>query len=151
MCHVADGYLAILRGIADVLRVRSDDVREFQLQRVDNIPRFGKAQSGLRQICHAVWIRDLKRLNFSDIRNDLGNLRCFAECPLNFVVVAVANKDQRIALLSEFHGLDVNLRDQRTSCVDDLKTTPFAAIANGRRNSVCRVNHALAIGTSSIS
>ena len=121
MRHVAHGYLAVFRGIADVLRVGAGDVREFELERVDDVARFVKAESGLRQIGDAIWIGDLKRLNFGDIRNDLGDFRCFAESAFDFVVVAMADEHQRIALLGKLDGLDVNLGDQRAGGVDDLE------------------------------
>ena len=61
-------------------------------------------------------------------------------------MVAVADEHQRIALLGEFDGLNMDLGDQRAGGVDDLETAAFAALADRRRNAVGRVNDALAIG-----
>ena len=44
----------------------------------------------------------------------------FAQCALDFVVVAVADKHQRIALLGELYGLKVHFGDKRAGGVNHL-------------------------------
>ena len=55
--HIPHRHLAVLRRIADILRVRSHNIRELHLQRLDNIPRLVQRQRRLRQIRHAIRIR----------------------------------------------------------------------------------------------
>ena len=146
MRHIAHRHLAVLRGIADVLRMRADDVGKLHLERMNDVARFVQAQRGLSQIGHAVRVRHLERLDLLGARNHLGHIRRFAQGALDLVVVAMADEHQRVALLGELHRLDVDLGHQRTGGVDHLQAAALAALADRRRNAVGRVDHALAVG-----
>ena len=100
----------------------------------------------LRQIGHAVGVGNFERLNLGHIRDHLGHIRRLAQRALDFVVIAVADQHQRIALLGKLHRLDVHLRHQRAGRVNHLQAAPLAALAHRRRNPVRGVNHALSVG-----
>ena len=58
----------------------------------------------------------------------------------------MADEDQRVTLLGELDGLNVDLGDQRASGVNHLEVAGLAAFADGGRNSVGGVDDALAVG-----
>jgi hypothetical protein len=58
----------------------------------------------------------------------------------------MADQHQRVALLGELDGFDVNLGDQRTGGVNDPEVTRLADLPHCRRDAVGRVDHTLAIG-----
>ena len=61
-------------------------------------------------------------------------------------MVAMADEHQRVALPGKLDGLNVYLRHQRTSGVNDPEIAALAALAHRRRYAVGRVNDTLAIG-----
>ena len=78
--------------------------------------------------------------------HDLRHQWRFAQRANDFVVIAMANQDQRIAFLGELHRLHVNLGDQRTGRINDAQLALLAVLADLGRNAVRAVNHALAVG-----
>ena len=109
MSHVTDCDLAVLSGVANVLRVGANYVWKLNLKGVNDVARLVEAKGGLGEICDAVRVGNLKRLDLGDVGDNLCNFRRFAQGALDFIVVAVADEDQRIALTGEFDGLDVDL------------------------------------------
>ncbi len=67
MGHVADGYLAVLGGVADVLRVGTGDVGKLELEGMDDVAGFVEAQSGLGEVGDPVGIGNLEGFDFLDI------------------------------------------------------------------------------------
>ena len=145
MGDVADGYLAILGGVADVLRVGAGDVGKLLFEGVDDVAGFVERERGLGEIGDAIGIGHDEFGNFSNVGNNLSDVGSFAQSAFDLVVVAVANKDKRISLLGEFDGFDVDLGDQRARGVDDSQSSALAALANGGRNAVGGIDDALAI------
>ena len=115
-------------------------------ERVDDVARLIQAQRGLGQVGDMVRVRHLERVDFLGAGNHLGDVRSFAQRAFDLVMVAMADEDQRIALLGELYGLDVDLGDQRTGGVDHLEAAALAALPHGRRNAVGRVDDPLAVG-----
>ena len=76
----------------------------------------------------------------------MGYIGRLAQRALDFVVVAVANEHQRVALPGKFDGFKMDFRHQRAGGVNHLEITAFAAFPNRRRNSMSTVDHALAVG-----
>ena len=97
------------------------------------------------KVSNAIGVGNLKCCDFRDIRNDLRHIGSFAQRALNLVVIAMADQHQRITLLGKLHGLNVNLGDERAGGVDHPQSTPFAAFADGRRNTVGGVNYTLTV------
>jgi len=89
-----------------------------------------------------VWVEGL---NFSNIRNHLGDVGRLAQGAFDFVVVAMADENQRITLLGEFDRLDVNLGDQGAGGVDHLQVACLAQLADGRRNPVRGIDDPLTL------
>ena len=146
MGYVADRDLAVLRGVADVLGVGADDVGKLLLEGVDDVAGLVQAQRGLGQISHAVGVGHLELGNLGDVRNHLGGLGRLAQRALNLVVVAVPDEHQRVALLGELDGLDVDLGHQRTGGVDDAEAAALAQLAHRGRDAMGRIDDSLAVG-----
>ena len=70
----------------------------------------------------------------------------FAQRALNLIVIAMADQHQRIALLGELDGLNMNLGDQRAGSVDHLQFPLPADLAHRRRNAVRAIDDARALG-----
>src|SRR6185437_1453424 len=136
MRHILYGRLAVLGGIADVLRMRPDDLGKFRLQRANRIPRIVQRERGLREIRDVFGVGNLKRLDLGGVRNNLRYVRGFAQCAFNFVVVAVSYENERVALLGEFDGLDMDLGDERAGGVDDLEMPVSRLLPDRRRDTV---------------
>src|SRR5579862_4211031 len=142
MRNILDSRLAILGGLADVLRKRADNVRELFLEGLDNIASFVERKRCLCQIGNTIWIRNFKRLNFPGARYYRRDVRRLAQSALNFIVIAMANKHQRIALLRELDCFDVNLGDERAGGVNHFEIALFRLVAHCRRNPMCTVDDA---------
>ena len=76
----------------------------------------------------------------------MGYVGRFAERAFDFIVVAMADEHQRIALAGKLDGFKMDFGDQRAGGVDHLEIAAFAAFANRRRNAVGTVDDALAVG-----
>ena len=98
----------------------------FIFEGVDDVARLVERERGLGEIGHAVGVGHLEGRDLSDIRDHLGRLRRFAQRAFDLVVVAVADQHQRVALLGELDGLDVDLGDQRAGGVNHLQIAAFA-------------------------
>ena len=144
--HLLYRDLAVLSGVANILRGRAFDVGEFLFQGGDDVFGFVEAECGLREIGDAIGIGNGERLDLLGIADDLSNQRSFAEGADDFVVIVVTDEDQRIAFFGELDGFDVNLGDQRAGGVDDAQAAPGAVFANFGRNAVSAVDDALAVG-----
>jgi hypothetical protein len=143
---IADGHLAVLRGVADVLRVRPGDVGVLGLEGVDDVAGLVERERGLREVSDTIGVRHLKGFDVGDVRDDLGDIGRFAEGAFDLVVVAVADEDQRVALLGKLDGLNVDLGDQRAGGVNDLEVALFAGLADRGRDAMGGVNDPRTVG-----
>src|SRR6185312_15766909 len=96
--------LPIFRGITNVLRMRSGNVRKFLFERRNDVASFVQAQSGLRKISHAIGIWDRKRFHFFGRSYQLRYDWRLAQRSDHFIVIAMTDQDERIAILGKLHG-----------------------------------------------
>src|SRR5947208_11321356 len=107
--YIFDSDLPVFSGVADVLRMRSLNVRILPLKRVDNVPGFIQAESGLSEVCDAIRIWNGQHLYFLWTADHLGHIRRLPQRADNLIVVAMANYNQRVALLGKVNGFYVDL------------------------------------------
>src|ERR1700730_8372049 len=144
--YVLDRDLAILGGIADILRVRAFDVGKLAAQGFDDVFGFVQAERGLGQVSHAVGIGHAQRFNLRRRSYDLGDTWSLAQRADDFIVIAVADEDQRIAFLGELYGFHVYLGDQWAGGVNHAQAAIFTGLADFRRDAMGAVDDALANG-----
>ena len=137
--------LPVFSGIAYILRRRALNVREPLAQRGDNVARLIQAERGLRQVRDPVRVGQRHRRHFRRRPDYLCHRRCLAQRANHFVMIAMANQNQRIAFLGELHRLHMHLGDQRTRSIDHPQLPQFAVLAHFRRNAVGAVDDALAL------
>src|SRR5437764_1197562 len=99
MGHVFDRSLAVLGGIADVLRLRPFNQRELVAQSFNNIFGLIKAERGLRNIRNAAWIGNFQSFHLFHAAYYLGHLRRFAECADDLIMIAVADENDAVIAL----------------------------------------------------
>ena len=143
--YLLDRDLAVLGGVANILRGRTFDVGEFLLQRGDDVFGFVEAERGLREIRDAIGIGHGERLDLLRASDNLRDKGSLAEGSDNFVVVMVADEDERITFLGELDGFDVNFGDQRASGIDHAQAAALAVLADFGRDAVGAVDDALAV------
>ena len=134
--ELLDGRLAVRRGVTDVVGARPGDVREALAQLVDDRARLVDRERGLRDVGDAVGIGDLERVDVVlglDQDDVLGRL---AHRALDLLVAAVADEDDRVALLGELDRLAVDLGDQRAGRVDRVQAAAGGVRVDGRRDAV---------------
>src|SRR5580704_1861873 len=141
MRNILDRRLPVLRGIADVLSMRANDVRELLLQRLDHVPSLVERERRLRQIRHLVGIRYHESRDLFDGRDHLRHIRSLSLGSLNLFMVAMSHQHKRITLLRELDRLDVNFGYERTGRVNYLQSALLGPFSNGRRNAVGRVDN----------
>src|SRR6185369_11562332 len=128
--HVLYRYLPIFRGVADVLSVRSFDVRELLLEGLNDVFCFVEGKRGLGEVGDTVWVWNVEEVDGLRRTHNLGDSRGLAQSADNFVVIQVTYQDEGIALFSELDGLDVNLGYERAGCVDYAQVAGLAGTAN---------------------
>ena len=90
MGHVFDRSLAVLGGIADVLRVWPFNQWELVAQGFNNVLGFIQAERGLRNVCNTRGIGNFQLFYFFHTAHDLGDFRGFAQSSDDFIMVTVA-------------------------------------------------------------
>src|SRR5665213_3141147 len=128
--------LPILRGIADILRVRPHNVRKLRLKGMNDVARLIETEGRLREVSHAIRVRNFEGGDFFRRRNHMRDVRSLAQGSLDFVMIAMPDQYQREALPGKIDGFDVNLGHQRASGIDYLEMTRLAALPHCRRNAV---------------
>ena len=130
--HILDRDLAIFGGVADVLRVRPDDVGELLLQCASIMsPRLVERQRRLGQVGDACPGRARSASSTSSRVETTCVTSGASPCvPSIFFVVAMADQHKRIALLGELDRLNMHLGHQRAGRVDNLQ-------AGGRGRAAC--------------
>ncbi len=146
MGDVLHRHLTILRGVADVLRVRADDVGELGLEGLDHVARFVKRERGLGEVGDLVRVRDYKCLDLLQRRDNLSHIRGLTLRAFHLFVVAVSNQHQRVTLLGELDGFDVDLGHQRAGRIDHLEAALLGALPDRRGDTVRGVDHARPLG-----
>src|ERR1700686_518641 len=138
--------LPVFCGIANILCSRSLDIRKAHLQCRDDVLGLVEAQSGLSEVSNPVRIRNRNRCRLLWRAYDLRHDRSLAERSNYFVLVAMPDKHQRIALLGKLYGFHMYLGDQRAGRIDHAQSSLLAGFADLRGNSVPAINYPLPIG-----
>ena len=97
--ELAHRALAVLRGVANILRRRADDIGEARLQRIDDCLGVVDAERRLRDIGELVRVLDLELgdiLGFRDQMHDAGNA---AQRAFDFGMAFMADQDNFAPLL----------------------------------------------------
>src|ERR1022692_2257173 len=136
--------LPVLRGIANVLRVRPLDIGEPLPERRDDVAGFVETQRGLRQISDAVGIGNLQVFHVLRRVHHLGHVGRFAKRANDFIVVAMADEDERIAFPSKLDGFNMDLGDQRAGGINHPQLTQLAGVPHFGRDPGSAVDDALA-------
>ena len=97
------------------------NLRESLPQPLDDLPGIIQAQRGLGQICHLARIRDLQIFHLFHGNQNPNRMRGFAKRADHFIVIFMADEDNRVTLASVSNGLHVYLGDQRTRGIDHLQ------------------------------
>src|SRR6185312_13264369 len=134
--YAFDGHLAIFGGVADVLRFGSANHRESFFKTRHDVFGFIEAERRLRQICYVRGVWNVQRIHVFDRLHQHHLRGRFAERADDFVMVLVADQDDRVAFARELDGFEMHLRDQRTGRVDDGEAPFLALLANFRGNAV---------------
>ena len=124
--------------------MRPADLRKLAAQRGDNVPGLVQAQGCLRQVRNPVRIRNGKRFHLLRRSHHLRHHWGFSQRPDNFVMVAMADKNQRITFLRKLHRFHVDLGHQGTGSVDHSQVAMAAGFAHFGRYAMCAVDHTLA-------
>ena len=120
--------LAVLRRIADVLRVRPFDVGKTLAQRLDHVRGFVEAQRGLGQIGYAVRIGHVQVVHIFGRIHHLRDQRSFAQRADDFIVIAMADEDERVAFAGKLDRFHVNFGHQRTGGVNHTQLAQLAVL-----------------------
>src|SRR5208283_1968299 len=103
-----------------------------------------ETQCGLRQVGHPVRIGHVKFIHVLWSIHDLGNLWGFAESANDLVVIAVANKNQRVPFARELYRLHVDLGHKRAGRVNHPQLTQLARLTHFRSDTMSAVDDTLA-------
>ena len=144
--HLADGHLAVGRGVTDVVGLRARDVREALAQPADDAVGLVHAEGRLRQVGDALGVVELERVDVLlglDEDEVAGRL---AHRALDLLVALVADQHDRVALGGELLRLDVHLGHERAGGVDRLQPARLGVRVHRRRDAVRGEDHGLALG-----
>ena len=149
MGDLADRVLAVLCGIADVVRRGRGDLGEPAPQRRDYL---GGLVGCERRLCE---VRDRaprleRKLQPADVvraLHDVKTARCLTESPDDLLVIGVADEDEVVVLARVATRLGVHFGDQRAGRVDDLEVAALGGLlANSRGDTVRGQHHDRALG-----
>ncbi len=129
-CQFADGLLAILRRVADVVFGRVGDVGEFLSECGNHHVGVVNAQGCLGKIGDLVGIADDELFDvFWGLDQDhlVGGLTHGAD---DLIVALVADQDDRVSLASVADGLEVDLDHERAGGVDGDKLASAGLVAD---------------------
>ncbi len=124
-----DGVLAVLRGVADVVRRRGGDGGEPPAQGGDDLGGLVGCEGGLGQV-HERARRLGTELEATDVLGPLHHVeavRRLAESAYDLLVVGVPDQDEVVTLVGVAARLGVHLGDERAGGVDDLESSRAAA------------------------
>jgi len=146
LCDLFDGFLTILRGVADVVALGADDFGEFLAEAGDDFLRVVKAQGRLREEREFFGIGNFEGVyGFDGIHND-GAVGSFAGCADDFLMILVSDQDDGAILAGEFQCLKMDFGDEWAGGVNNLQRARFGLITNDRGNTVGAENENGAMG-----
>ena len=140
--HALDRLLAVGGGVADVLLVRSDDVREAALERGDDVGGVVERQRRLRHIGELARVPRLERLGLLDrLHQRDGAVRQLAERADDLGMPGVADQHDLAAALVMDFGLAVDLGDQRAGGVEREEVAALRLHRNRFRHAMGGEDH----------
>src|SRR5579863_1821832 len=137
-----DGHLAVLGRIADILRFRSANHGESFFQTRDDIFGFIQTQRRLSEVGNMRRVVDVEGVHVFDRFDEDHLRRRLAQSADHFVVILVADQDNRVTLTSKLNCLQMHFRYQRAGSIDDGEVALLALLANLRRYAVRAENGA---------
>ena len=143
---VLDGDLAVLGGVADVVRRRVDELGEALAQAVHRLAGLVHGQRGLGDPHDARGVAHDDVVHLVGSTDDLDVVGCLAEGTLDLLVALMAHQDDVVVLLREAHGLAVNLGHERAGRVDRGEVTGGGGHVDGRGDAVRGEDDASALG-----
>src|SRR6266540_1258746 len=141
----ADGELAVLGRVADVVFRRPLDLREAKLQSFDDRPSVFHRKRRLGDVRDAPGIADLDRLRPRDQRAERDPPRRLSQGAFHLFVSAVADQDDVVSEPAEADRFEVDLGDERTRRVDHLEPAAGCLLANAGGNPVGGEDHGRAV------
>ncbi len=133
-----DGVLAVLRRVADVVLLRSDDGRETAPQRLDDARGVVDRQRRLRHVGELLRVDDVEALDVRDRLDEMHAAVALAHRALDLGVAGVADHHDLAPLLAHLRDLDVDLRHQRTGRVEHGEPPRHGVGLHGLRHAVRR-------------
>ncbi|KOS92276.1 hypothetical protein DM53_4518 [Burkholderia mallei] len=134
--QLAHRRLAVLRRVADVARVRADDVGEPALQRLDDAARVVHRQRRLRHVRDGRVGRQRQRVDLGLALDEDHLGRNLPDRAFDFRMAGVADQDQPAAGRDVLTPLHVHLRDERAGCVEDVEAAGLRILLDGLRDAV---------------
>ena len=149
MSDLADRVLAVLCGVADVVRRWRGDLGEPAPQCRDYLGRLVGGERRLGEVRDRAprLERELEPADVVRAFHDVKTVRCLTECPDDLFVVGVADEDEVVVLARVATRLGVHLGDQRAGRVDDLEIPALGGLlANSRGYTVGCQHHDRVLG-----
>jgi hypothetical protein len=144
-------HLAVLGGVADILRGRALNQREALFEALDDVARFIQAERGLGQIADARGVGQFEAVDILHGLHQVAACGTFAQRADHLVVILVADEHDAETVAREPHRFQVNLGDQRAGGVDDVQA-PLLGLRRTVGATPCALKMARApAGTSSSS
>jgi hypothetical protein len=143
-CQFLYCVLAVLSGVADVLRGWPLNGRESLPQPFIYLAGVVKAQSRLRETRDPFRVRHPERSDFFRAADDPDGVRSLAESTDDFIVIRMTDQDDRVILLGIPYRLAVHFDDQWAAGIYYLQSPFCGHAADVRRHSVRTEDHSSA-------
>ncbi len=139
--HVLDGPLPVGRRVADVLFLRTDDLRETTPERRDDLTRLVHGEGGLRDVGEPRVGRQLERLGLPDVLDEDRRVGRLAHRPDDLLVAGVPDQEDGVAAGRVPLRLHVDLRDEWARRVDHIVLQQPGVLVHGRGDPMRRVDN----------
>ena len=143
---VLDGALAVLGGVADVVRRRVDELREALAQAVHGLAGLVDGERGLGDPHDARGVAHDDVIDLVGGADDLDVVGGLAKRALDLLVALMAHQDDVVVFLREAHGLAVHLGHERAGRVDRGEVAGGGGLVDGRGDAVRGEDDAGALG-----
>ena len=134
--NLLDGNLAVLGGVANVIRWRVLQRWNLYAQLLHCLHGFVNTQGGLAQPHNLARVAHHCLAGVLRAIDDLNPIRRLTRGSLNLFVASVAHQDDVVVFLGEALNLAVNLGHQRAGCIDGLQVPSLSGGNHRRRNTV---------------
>ncbi len=145
LCDLLDGFLTVLRSVANIVAGRTLDEWKFLAQPRDNFLRVIEAQSRLRKEGELAGVVDFESIHGGNGVHHDGTVRRFPRGADNFLMVAMTDQDNGALFTGELQRFEVNFGDQRAGGVNHFQLARLGFLADCRRNAVGAENQHRAV------